>query len=161
MNEFAVGTAGSLGTTTAATIVWVNPTTAPNVNLEFMRFWFGQTGTTTSGQLTIKIQAQATAFPTVVAATPAKLKRASAVSVIIGSTTGFPGTAGVTAAAEGAGAATAILDDAFNVLNGWLLIPTPRETIVFPAGSLSGLGLKLGAIGTTAGAATGVTFAEV
>jgi hypothetical protein len=38
------------------------------------------------------------------------------------------------ASAEGAGAQVIIKDDVFNVLNGWLHVPTPPETLVLPSG---------------------------
>jgi hypothetical protein len=79
-----------------------------------------------------------------------------------GGTAGAAGTSGVNASAEGAGAKTVILDDSFNVLNGWLWLPTPRETIVIPASSASGFGLYLPvAPATLTNWAFGVTFAEV
>jgi len=42
---------------------------------------------------------------------------------------------------EGAGAKTAIVQEAFNVLNGYLWVPTPDEVIEMSASIASGLGL--------------------
>ena len=39
MNEYSVGTAGSLGTATPSTVLFLNPPTAQSRNVEFMRFW--------------------------------------------------------------------------------------------------------------------------
>jgi hypothetical protein len=94
--------------------------------------------------------------------TPQKVKRHDpAVSVLIGTNTGAAASSGTNATGEGTGAQTAILDDAFNVLNGWLHVPTPSEVIVFPASSTSGFGMKFP---TTPSSLTnwsfGVTFEE-
>jgi hypothetical protein len=161
MNEFAVS-GGSITVAGATTLVFINPAAAPNVNLEIMRCWIGQSANATSAQQRVQLETQVTAFPTLTSATPAKMKRASAVSVITGGTAGAAGTAGINASAEGAGGKTAIFDDAFNVLNGWLWVPTPRETIVMPAGSISGFGLFLPtAPATLTGWSFGVSYAEV
>jgi hypothetical protein len=45
------------------------------------------------------------------------------------------------ATAENAGIKTVVWEDAFNVLNGWLHVPTPPETRIMPAGYAQGLGL--------------------
>lgn len=142
MNEYAVTDAG-VTIAGATTLVFINPIAAPNVNLEFLRAWVGQSANATSAQQRVELETQVTAFPTLTSATPNRLKRASAISVIVGGTAGAAGTAGTNASAEGAGAKTSVWEDAFNVLNGWLWVPTPPETIVMPAGSLSGIGLFL------------------
>lgn len=140
MREFSISAAG-ITVAGATTLIFVNPPAAPNVNIEFLRFWAGQSANATSAQQRIQLETQVTAFPTLTAATPTKLKPADAVSVITGGTAGAAGTSGINASAEGAGAKTAVWDDAFNVLNGWLHVPTPPETRIMPAGSASGLGL--------------------
>lgn len=161
MNEYSVG-GSNITVAGATTMVFINPAAAPNVNLEIMRCWVGQSANATSAQQRVELETQVTAFPTLTSATPAKLKRASAVSVITGGTAGAAGTSGINASAEGAGSKTAILDDAFNVLNGWLWVPTPRETIVMPAGSTSGFGLFFPAApATLTGWTFGVNYAEV
>lgn len=161
MNEFVVS-GENLTVAGATTLVFINPAAAPNVNLEIMRCWIGQSANATSAQQRVQLETQVTAFPTLTSATPAKLKRAGAASVIIGGTAGAAGTAGVNASAEGAGGKTSIFGDAFNVLNGWLWVPTPREVIVMPAGSASGLGLFLPtAPATLTGWTFGVSYAEV
>lgn len=127
----------------ATTLVFVNPGAAPLPNLEFRRAWVGQSANATSAQQRVELETQVTVFPTLTSATPAKLKRASPVSNIIGGVAGAAGTAGTNASVEGAGAKTSVWEDAFNVLNGWLWVPTPDEVLVMPAGSASGLGLFL------------------
>lgn len=161
MNEFAVG-GENITVAGATTLVFINPAASPNVNLEIMRCWIGQSANATSAQQRVQLETQVTAFPTLTSATPAKLKRVSAVSVITGNTTGAAGTSGINASAEGAGGKTAIFGDAFNVLSGWLWVPTPREAIVMPAGSASGFGLFFPAApATLTGWTFGVNYAEV
>lgn len=158
--EFTVGDAGQtvLG---ATTLSFVNPPAAPSINLEIIRAWIGQSANATSAQQRAQLETQVSPFPTLVSKTPAKLKRAEAVSTIVGGTAGAAGTAGVNASAEGAGAKTAIFDDAFNVLNGYLWVPTPDEKIIMPAGSLSGIGLFFPVAPTTlSGWTWGLSFAE-
>lgn len=161
MNEYSVG-GGGITVAGATTLVFINPAAAPNVNLDIMRAWIGQSANATSAQQRVQLETQVTAFPTLTSATPAKLKRAGAASVITGGTAGAAGTSGINASAEGAGGKTVILEDAFNVLNGWLWVPTPREVITMPAGSASGFGLFLPvAPGTLTNWAFGVNYAEV
>jgi hypothetical protein len=140
--EFVVSSAGITLANQAVTLVFINPAAAPNFNIEILRCWVGQSANATSAQQRVQLETQVTAFPTLVSATPAKLKRADPnVSIIVGGTAGAAGTAGINASAEGAGGKTVIQEDAFNVLNGWLWVPTPAETIVMPAGSTSGFGM--------------------
>lgn len=142
MREFAVS-GGGITIAGASTLVFVNPIAAPNVNLEFLRHWVSQSNNATSAQQRVQLETQVSVFPTLTSATPARLKRTDAVSVIVGGAAGAAGTSGIDASAEGAGAKTAIFDDAFNVLNGWLHVANPPETIVMPASSTSGFGLFL------------------
>lgn len=139
--EFTLGGA-ALTVVAATTVLFINPAAAPNFNLEMLRMWLSQSANATSAQQRIQVETQVTSFPTLVSATPAKLKRADPnVSIITGNTTGAAGTAGINASGEGAGGKTVIFEDNFNVLNGWLYVPTPPETIVMPAGSASGMGM--------------------
>lgn len=161
--EYVVSAAGQtvIG---ATTLVFINPAAAPSSNLEILRMWVAQSNNATSFQQRIQVETQVTAFPTLVSATPARLKRNDSASIIAGGIAGAAGTAGINASAEGAGAKTVIFEDAFNVLNGWLWVPTPKETIVMPAGSLSGLGLFFPVAPDAshlANWAFGVVFAEI
>lgn len=160
--EFTVGGA-ALTVLAASTVLFLNPPAAPNFNIEFLRFWLSQSANATSAQQRVQVETQVTAFPTLVSATPAKLKRADPnVSVITGGTAGAAGTSGVNASAEGAGGKTVVFEDNFNVLNGWLMVPTPAETIVMPAGLASGLGLFWAAGPTTlTGWTVGANFREM
>lgn len=162
MREFSVGGDGLTLANQAVTLVFVNPIAAPNMNLEILRLWASQQGSATSAQQRVQVTSQVTAFPTLTAATPRALKTADAVSVITGGTAGAAGTAGINASAEGAGTKTVRFGDAFNVLNGYLWVPTPRETIVMPAGGASGLNLFLpAAAASLTNWACGNNYAEV
>ena len=159
--EFSV-TGGGITVAGATTLVFINPAAAPNFNIEILRCWIAQSANATSAQQRVQLVTQVTAFPTLTSATPASHKRADPnVSIIIGGVAGAAGTAGINASAEGAGAKTVVLNDAFNVLNGGLWVPTPNETIVMPAGSASGFGLFLPvAPATLTNWSFGVTYAE-
>lgn len=162
MREFVIS-AGGISIAGATTLIFVNPPAAANVNLEFLRYWVSFSGPATSAQQRVQLETQVTAFPTLTSATPAKLKKADPnASTITGGTAGAVGTAGTNASAEGGGAKTAFWDDGFNVLNGWLHVPTPAETVVMPAGFASGLGLFLPvAPGVLTNWAFGTVFREV
>lgn len=160
--EFSIS-AGALTVLAASTALFINPAAAPNFNIEVLRMWLSQSANATSAQQRVQVETQVTGFPTLVSATPAKLKRADPnASIIAGGTAGAAGTSGINASAEGAGAKTVIFEDNFNVLNGWLWVPTPPETLVMPAGSLSGLGMFWAAGPVTlTGWAVGLNFREV
>ena len=162
MREFSVS-AGGVTVAGATTLVFVNPPAAPNVNIEFLRFWVSQSANATSAQQRIQLETQASAFPTLTASTPIKKKPADPnASVITGGAAGAAGTSGINASAEGAGVKTPVLDDAFNVLNGWLHIPTPAETHIMPAGFAQGMGMFLPvAPATLTNWAFGTIFREV
>lgn len=146
----------------ATTLAFVNPLAAPNVNLAIMRAWIAQSANATSAQQRVQLETQVTAFPTLTSATPSKNNKAEAASLIAGGTAGAAGTAGTNASAEGAGAKTVHQQDAFNVLNGFLYVPTPNEVIVMPAGFASGIGLFLPVAPTTlTNWAFGLVFQEV
>lgn len=162
MREFSIS-AGNITVAGATTLIFLNPAAAPSMNIEFLRYWVGQTANATSAQQRIQLVTQPTAFPTLTAATPTKLKPADPnASVIAGGTAGAAGTAGINASAEGAGTKVAVWDDAFNVLNGWLHVPTPAETRIMPAGFTSGQGLFFPAApANTASWAFGEVYREV
>lgn len=137
--EYIVAAAAVTVANQAVTLAFVNPGT--NCSLEFLRAWASQAANATSAQQRVQLSSQVTAFPTLVSATPAKTKLLDPVSQIVGGTAGAAGTSGINASAEGAGAKTVIYPDAFNVLNGWLWVPSPKESIIMNASAASGLGL--------------------
>jgi hypothetical protein len=144
----------------AATLVAINP--GLTRALEFLRAWVGQDANATSAQEGIEIGTKATAFSTLTSSTPAKLTTSDPVSAITGATTGAAGTSGVDATTEGAGATTVIWPDNFNVLNGWLWVPTPKEVVVFPASSSLACTLKFQAQpGTLTDWSFGMIFGEL
>lgn len=163
MREFSVGGDGLTLANQAVTLAFVNPPAAPSVNLEFLRMWASQQGSATSAQQRVQVETQVTAFPTLVSATPKKLKPGDPnASVITGGTAGAAGTSGINASAEGAGSKTVMFGDNFNVLNGYLWVATPRESIVMPAGFASGLGLFLpAAAASLSNWAAGMNFGEI
>ena len=153
---------GNQTLTGANTLIFLNPKAGPGPAIEVLRMWVSQAANATSAQQRIQIETQVTAFPTLVSATPAALKRGDPISQIVGGTAGAAGTCGVTASAEGAGGKTVIWEDAFNVLNGWLWVPTPAETIILQAGAASGLGMFFPVAPTTlTGWSYGMTFREI
>lgn len=105
-------------------------TTAPSTNVELLRAFASYAANATSNQIRVQLNTQVSTFPTVVGQTPVKLKASDPVSQIISGTATAAGTSGINASAEGAGAKTVVYGDAFNCLNGWLWVPTPRETII-------------------------------
>ena len=139
--SYSVSGGGITVVNAVVTLVFINPIASPNVGVRLVRGWVSQSQNATSAQQRVQMETQVTAFPTLTSATPAKLARSSAASVITGGTAGAAGTAGINASAEGAGSKTVIFDDAFNVLNGWLWVPTPAEVIELTAGFASGVGL--------------------
>src|ERR1700692_2777949 len=147
----------------STTLINVNPKAAPNFNIEFLRYWVGQSANATSAQQRITLATQVTSFPTLVAFTPVSLKFADPnASIITGNTTGAAGQCGVNASAENGGPLTLAHEDAFNVLNGWLMVPTPPETRIMPAGSTSSMSLKFPVIPATAtNWVMGLTYREV
>ena len=144
----------------AVTLVFVNVGTT--CTLDFLRAWASQAANATSAQQRVQLSTQVTAFPTLTSQTPQKTKLLDPVSQITGGTAGAAGTSGINASAEGAGAKTIVVPDSFNTLNGWLWVPTPKETMMLNAGAASGLGLHFPAAPTTlTNWNAGMTFAEV
>ncbi len=141
------------------TLVFINPSTTATI--EILRCWVSQRANATSAQQGVQLSTQATAFPTLVSATPVATSLIDQASKITGGTAGAAGTCGVNASAEGGGAKTVLYSDNFNVLNGWLWVPTPADTIVLSAGSASGFGLCFSsAAGTLSGWSFGVEYRE-
>ena len=140
---YTVGLGGATIANQAVTLTFVNPTSASNLDLEFKRFWVGNSNNNAPTQVRVQLNTQVTVFPTLVSATPAKLKNVDVASIISGGTAGAAGTAGVNASAEGAGTKTVIWPDVFTNNNGWLLVITPEEEIEMGAASNNGLGMHL------------------
>jgi hypothetical protein len=160
--EYSVGGDGLTLANQAVTLVFINPAAAVTPMLNLLRMWASQQGSATSAQQRIEAETQVTAFPTLVSATPRHLKRSDTVaSLIVGGTAGAAGTCGINASAEGAGSKTVMFGDNFNVLNGYLWVPTPREVIELTAGDASGFGLFLpAAAASLTNWACGINYGE-
>ncbi len=157
--EYIVSAGGLSLANQAVTLVFINPSTTQG--FEVLRAWCGQTGIAVSAQQRVQYNTQVTAFPTLVTATPSKTKMNDPTSGIVGGTAGAAGTCGVNASAEGAGAKSNIVSDTFNNLNGYLWVPTVRETVILSANLASGYGLHLPvAAGSLTNWQMGVTFGE-
>jgi hypothetical protein len=143
MAAYSVSATNVTVNTAPQALVFVNPAASPSADLSFIRFWAGQSSTATSAQLNIKIASKVTAFPTLTSTTPTKMNVTGVASVITGGTAGAAGTAGTNSSVLGAGAETLISGEAFNNLNGYLWVATPKELIKANAGSASGVGLFL------------------
>ena len=159
--EYSVGGDG-LTITGASTLVFLNPTSAPDPNYYILRLWTSQSGTSTSAMQRVQIETQVALFPNLTSAMPRQLKTGDSVaSLLVGGTAGAAGTVGINASAELNGTKTVRYGDNFNNLNGYLWVPTPREQISMASGFLSGLGLFLPAApGTLTNWATGMNYAE-
>jgi hypothetical protein len=129
------------------------------------RAWVSQFGSTTSAQQRVQLGFKASAYQsTMTATTPQKLKSSDPASLITGAATIAAGTAalGISTGTEGAGTFTPIYTDAFNVLNGWLWVPTPDELIMLNSASNYCFTVYLPtAAGTTSNWNAGVIFAEL
>lgn len=121
-------------------LVFLNPAAggAGIPGFEVIRAWASQRANATSAQQGIRMGTKLTAFPTLVSATPAKLKLGDPTASLVGNTTGAAGTAGINSSVNGAGVEIGVYPDNFNVLNGWLWVPTPSETLQFMPGGTSG-----------------------
>lgn len=141
MREYIVAAANVTLANQAVTVVFTN--VGATCSIEFLRMWLSQSSNNNTAQQRCQINTQVTAFPTVTAQTPAKTKLLDPASQIVGGAAGAAGTAGVNASAEGAGTKTVLYPDAFSIVNGWLWVPTPPETLMLNAGGASGMGLHL------------------
>ena len=159
--EYTITAGGLTVANQAVTLVFLNPA-SPGASIEILRCWVSQSANATSAQQRVQLVTQVTAFPTLVTFTPKKTKITDPVSGIVGGTAGAAGTCGYNASAEGAGTKTILVDDAFNVVTGWLWVPQPREGIVLNALVAAGFGLHLPvAPATLTGWSCGVTYAEL
>lgn len=144
----------------ACTLAFVNP--GVSRSLSFRRAWVGQSLNATSAQQRVQLNTKVTAFPTLTSATPIPHTLSDPASVITGNTTGAAGTSGVNASAEGGGATVVVYPDVFNVLNGWLWVPGPTETIDLNASAASGMALHFPVAAVAAGAHSwGLSFLQL
>jgi hypothetical protein len=129
---------------------------------ELLRCWVSQRANATSAQQGICIGTKVTAFPTLTSATPAKTSLGLPTASLVGNTTGAAGSAGINSSANGGGTEIKVYPDNFNVLNGWLWVPTPAETMQSMPGSTSGTFLQFTSTpGTLTGWSFGVVYREI
>jgi len=160
--EYTISAGGLTLANQAVTLAFLNPAAGPGPSIEILKCWASQSGSTTSAQQRVQLVTQVTAFPTLTSSAPKTNKLGDPASSIVGGTAGAAGTSGVNASAEGAGTKTVRIEDAFNVLNGWVWIATPNDTIILQAGSASGFGLHLPvAPGSLTNWSCGITFREI
>jgi hypothetical protein len=106
---------------------------------EILRAWVSQRANATSSQQGVKLGTKITAFPTGMATTaPAKTSTGLPAANLTGGATGAAGTCGTNSTGNGGGTEVGIYWDNFNVLNGWLWVPTPAETMLSMPGNTSG-----------------------
>lgn len=126
-----------------------------------LRAWASQRANATSAQQGIKMGTKVTAFPTMVGVTPSPLKVTDPASKFA-SGTGAAGTAGINSSANGGGTEVVTYADNFNVLNGWLWVATPMETVDVMPGGTSGIFTQFSSTpGTLTGWSFGVIFREL
>lgn len=158
--EYITGAGVTTVANTQVALVFLNPGVSQSI--EILRGWCSQSANATSAQQPVKFATQAGAgFPVVVGVTPRKLKLSDPVSVLT-SGTGTAGSSGVNSSAIGTGAQSTILDDAFNVLNGYLWVPTPPETHIVNASATQGYGIFFPTAPTSLGSwSFGLVFREL
>lgn len=162
MREYTIGGGNITVANQAVTLIFLNPGTTAGYRI--LRMWISQAANATSAQQRVEVVTQLTAFPTLTSVTPKKLKGpGDPTAILVGGTAGAAGTCGINASAEGAGAKTVLWDDSFNVLNGYLWIPSSeKETLWMPPGGSAGLGLHFPAApATLTGWTFGMNFEEL
>lgn len=165
MREFTLGGANiTVANNNPVSLIMIMPAAAPSINVEVLRAWVSQTANATSAQQRIEHTTQVAVFPTTAVSTnPVSLKLSDPnASVIAGATTIAAGKSGINVGTEGAGTKTSLWSDAFNVLNGYLWVPTPCETVIMPAGTTKAYDLQFPAAPTALTAWNfGINFREV
>lgn len=144
----------------AVTVLFANPPAGRVI--ELVEVQLNQRGSITGEMVGVSIGFKATAFPTLVSATPEKTKSGDPISFIVGGTTGAAGTSGTIASAEGAGAFTEKIPDAFWNLSGYLWQRTERKRLILAGADSLALAVKLRAAPTgTTNWSGSMIFAEV
>lgn len=137
---------------TAITLIQVKA--GADTSLEIIRAWCSQENTDTSDQQEIQI-VRKTAAATVTSFTPILLSPNYGAAKAVGGTAAT----GHTATVEGTDG-DIVYRDAFNLINGWLYVPTPEERIKLAGGDT--IGLKLTAApGASTNFTAGVIFGEI
>lgn len=141
----------SVATSTAITIIQI--TVPTNSMIELTRAWVNQSSSTTSAAARIQL-IRKTGVATVTAQTPTPEASNGGASLCVGGTSAT----GITATAEGTDAALPLVDEGFNVLNGWLWVPVTETRIVLRGGET--IGLKFPAAPPNVTYSAGIDFLE-
>ncbi len=143
-----------------ATLVFINPNS--DVGIRIIRFWAGQAGSATAGQIAVRCFTQVTVFPTLVLQEPVGHDLGAVISKIVGGTAGAAGTCGVNASNNGAGAQIDIQTRAGSNIVGIEPIYTPPEEIILPRSLAQGFGIRV--VGTPSSLtnwSAGITYEEI
>lgn len=162
--EYTVGGDGLAVAQTSGilSMVVINPSSSISPPVVMLRMWVSQAGSNTGVQQRVQIVTQPTSFQTLTAATPRHLKKGdTTASLLVGMTSGAPGSVGINASVEGSGAKTVTWGDAFNTLNGFLWVATPAERFELISADANNFALFLPtAVTSTSAWACGVNYSE-
>lgn len=145
MARYIVRASGSVST--AITLAQITAGSAKPIKI--IKAWANQSTVTSSQQAQIQLLLKSATATGLTSFTPLKLDPAAAAATA---------TAGHTATGEGTDS-TIYISEGFNVLNGWLYVPTPEEVITFAASAI--VAIKFGAAPASATWHWGVIFEEV
>jgi hypothetical protein len=164
MREYNVSATGvTVASSSPMSLVMLMP--ASGQTIEILRMWASQNANATSNQQGIRWGWKASVYQSTMTATsPVAVKSSDPVSKLTGTATIAAGVSatGISTGTEGAGTFTVLGSDNFNVLNGWLWVPTPAETIMVNSASAYCFTLQFSAVpATTTNWTFGVTFREL
>lgn len=163
MREYTVQGTISTISSSPCSLVMIMP--AAGQTIEIIRAWCSQYGSSTSAQQRIQLGFKASVYQSTMTSTsPQTTKSSDPASKISGAATiaAAASALGISTGTEGGGTFTPVVTDAFNVLNGWLWVPTPNETIMLNSASNFCFTMYLPtAAGTTSNWNAGVTFREL
>jgi len=141
----------NVAVTGAITLIQVKAGAASTV--EVLKAWVSQGSSTVSTQQRIQINRKS-GTATVTSATPAALTGGTTADAVGGTSA-----TGTNASAEGTDS-TVLINDVFNILNGWLYVPIPEERITIPPGGFLGLKFPT-APGSSTTYTAGIIFQEL
>ena len=135
---------------TVSTAITILEITAASTNtLKIIRAWVNQSSITTSAQVNIQLLRKSGTVTSAASAPSALALDASASSGV---------TVKWKATAEGTDG-NVLIDEGFNVLNGWLYLPVPEERIIVPPSGI--IALKFIAAPTSATYNWGMVWEEI
>ncbi len=161
-------TAVMTNVTVTSTNTWVAISSpSPSPAIELLRAWASQHANATSAQQEIRLVTQFNgAAANQVVGTSATLGvpvASDPASKLTASTVCGAGAATVNCTSDGNGVKSTLYTDNFNVLNGWLWVPTPNETHILSAlASSVSYGVFAAATpGTTSNWSAGLSYHEI